>query len=191
MPEAPLIAQLDFHPIPPSERRSPGRVKSIPARLYIDQWEEHRQAFSFLQQQQQLHGEGSKTLVRSLIHYRNTVILPLEEWQEKQASSPRKRQSTPPQELLIALLAFQPVPPSHRHEPARVKNVSARLYIDKWLEHREAYEFLVAQQQLHGQGLKTIVRALIHYRDTVVAPMTKDPVDTGAPQLALDVEAEG
>lgn len=43
-----------------------------------------------------------------------------------------------------------------------------RLYVDKIQEHREAYEFLQRMQDLHGDGGKTIVRALLHYRDSVV-----------------------
>ena len=34
------IAEMDFQPVPASERHRPGRVQSVPARLYIDQWQE-------------------------------------------------------------------------------------------------------------------------------------------------------
>ena len=182
-----LIAHMDFHPVPAAERQTPGRVKSVPARLYIDKFTEHREAYAFLQQQQDLHGEGSKTMVRALLHYRDDIILPLSELRERQAASGRRNHAIP-DKCLIARLAFRPVPANARHTPGRVKHVSARLYIDKYVEHRDAYEFIASQQELHGEGLKTLVRALLHYRDTIIRPLQLDAVDTGKPQLALDVD---
>lgn len=160
-----LIAQLDFRPVSPAERQTPGRVKSIPARFYVDKWQEHGEAAEFLESQQALHGEGSKTLVRALIYYRDTVIRPLESSQKVGRRATVKAIAP---ERMLSQLAFRPVPPERRHRPGRVRHASARLYIDRWVEHRDAYEFIQAQQELHGEGLKTIVRALLHYRDAVI-----------------------
>ena len=190
---APPITQMDFRPVPPEERESPGRVMSAPARLYIDKWVEHREACRFLQQQQDLYGDGSRLLVRALIHYRDNVIIPLERWREQQAT--KRGPAVIPPELLVAQLAFRPVPPGARENPGRIKSVSARLYIDKYIEHREAYEMLQEQQALRGEGLKTLIRALLYYRDTVVYPLppgVKRPispgvVNTGKPQLEMDL----
>jgi hypothetical protein len=154
------IAELDFHPVPPSERKSPGRVKSLPARLYIDRWAEHREAWEFLRSVQRFHGEGAKTIVRALLHYERTVIEPLE------ARGGRAGGDLPP-ELVAARLEFHPLGGRGR----RIKHVSARLYIDRWAEHREAYEFIQRMQDLHGEGNKTIVRALLHYQRTVHEPL--------------------
>jgi len=192
MPEPSFFAaQMDFQPIPVAERQSPGRIKSVPARLYIDKWLEHREAYTFIQQQQDLHGDGSRTLVRALVYYRDTVIIPLAQRRERQASGKRASAVIPP-ELVIAQLAFTPVPFEQRQDPGRIKHLSARLYIDKYIEHREAYETLQAEQELHGEGLKTLVRALLHYRDGVVRstadrpPLTPlDPSRTK--QLKMDV----
>lgn len=157
----PLVrAQMEFTPVPPSKRRSPGRIKSVPARLYIDRFDEHRQAYEFLQDVQRLHGEGTKTLVRALLHWRDTVAAPLEEARAKTNGAPLKLSS----ELQRALMEFTPI---DGRRSARIKSVSARLYVDKYLEHREAYEFLQGQRRLHGDVNRTIVKAILHYRDTV------------------------
>ena len=162
MAEKYSIAQLDFRPVPSAQRQG-ARIKSVPARLYIDKFLEHRQAYEFIQEMQDLHGEGTKTVVRSLLHYRDSVIRPLE---EKQAAG---EETTQP-ELLIAQLDFRPVPQGQR-KGSRIKHVAVRLYIDKYIEHRQAYTFVQEMQDIHGEGNKTIVRALIHYRDTIIAPM--------------------
>jgi hypothetical protein len=192
MAQSPLLAaQMDFRPVPVADRESPGRIKSVPARLYIDKWVEHRQAYDFIQQQQDLHGDGSRTLVRALVYYRDTVIIPLAARRERQASGKRASTVIPP-ELLVAQLAFVPVPPEQRQDPGRIKHISARLYIDKYLEHREAYEALQAEQELHGEGLKTLVRALLHYRDNVIyrppPPSMGKVDDSNAVQLKMNVE---
>jgi hypothetical protein len=158
-----LIAQLDFRPVPVIEREQPGRVKSVPARLYIDKYIEHREAYNFIQEMQDLHGEGTKTVVRALLHYRDTIIVGLEEFDDD-----RRRL---PEALLIGQLDFRPVPPAERATQPRIKNVAVRMYIDKYIEHRWAYEFVKEQQDLHGEGNKIIVRALVHYRDTVITPL--------------------
>jgi hypothetical protein len=151
-----LRAQMDFSPVPPAKRRSPGRIKSVPARLYVSRFQEHKEAYEFLQEVQSLHGNGAKTLIRAVLYWRDTVAEPLEKIRAKQGAQV-------PEELHVALLEFQPI----RSSKDLVKHVSVRLYIDKWIEHREAYEFLQRQQRLYGQGNKTIVRALLHYRDKI------------------------
>ena len=157
------LFELDFSPVPASRRRSPGRVKSVPARLYIDRFQEHREAYRYLQQVQKLHGAGTKTLVRSLLHWRDTVVDPIEA-----SRAPDGRIQVPP-ELRPFLTDFTPL----ESRGNRIKHISARLYIDKWVEHREAYEFIQRQQRLHGEGNKTIVRAVLHYRDSL-ARVRKD-----------------
>ena len=111
------------------------------------------------------------------MHYEDTVIRPLDKWRSRQGGTRKAL----PKELVIAQKAFTAVAPRQRQTPERIKHVSARLYIDKWIEHRQAYECLQAQQEFHGEGLKTLVRALLHYRDTVVRELTKDPIDDGKP----------
>lgn len=160
MTDPTLIARLDFIPVPEKERTVPGRVKSLPARLYIDKFVEHRRAYDFLQEMQELHGEGVKTIVRSLLYYRDTVAEPLEKLGSKVDLSDEA--------FLRARLDFQPVPPRQRHTPGRVRHVSVRLYIDKFIEHRQAYEFIRDIQETSGEGNKTIVRALLHYQDQVI-----------------------
>lgn len=159
MSDPALIARLDFRPIPLDERHTPGRVKNLPARLYIDKFEEHRQAYNFLQQMQELHGEGVKTIVRSLLYYRDTVIEPMAKSDTLDLNN---------ESFLRARLDFHPVASGERHTPGRVRHVSVRLYIDKYIEHREAFEFIRDIQQQSGDGNKTIVRALLHYRDQVI-----------------------
>lgn len=39
--------------------------------------------------------------------------------------------------------------------------MSARLYIGRWAEHREAAEILNRAVQVHGEGVDTIVRGLL------------------------------
>jgi len=162
MEDALLKAQMEFTPVPPDQRHSPARVRSIQARLYIDRFVEHAEALEFLSEVQQRYGEGTKTPVRALLHYQDTVITPL----TKVRAAGRKI----PPELQIAVREFEPQP---NRRSARVKTVSARLRIDLYLEHRQAYEFLQEMQLLHGEGNKTIVRALLHYRDTVYIPLEK------------------
>lgn len=160
MDEALLKAQLDFQPVPQRQRKTPGRVKSVPVRLRIDQYEEHERAYEFLKEVNNIHGLGSKTLVRALLHYRDTVVRPIE--------SGSVRPTDP--SVLISRLDFTP---QRGRKGSRVKHASARLYIDKWIEHRQAYEFLQKQSEIHGEGAKTIVRALLHYRDTVYEKIIK------------------
>jgi hypothetical protein len=152
-----LLPELDFSPVPPAKRRSPGRVKSIPARLYIDQYREHREAYKFLQERQKLHGAGGRTLVRSLLFWRDAVADPLEEMRDASGKL------AVPKDMRPLLADFQPL----RGSGTSIKHVSVRLYIDKWIEHREAYEFIQRQQRLHGEGNKTIVRAILLYRDAL------------------------
>lgn len=152
-----VLPELDFSPVPPDKRRSPGRVKSVPSRLYIDQYREHREAYKFLQERQKLYGAGGKTLVRALLFWRDSVVDPLEK------SRDRNGKMVVPKDMRPLLADFQPV----RSGGSRIKHVSVRLYIDKWIEHREAYEFIQRQQRLHGEGNKTIVRAVLHYRDAL------------------------
>jgi hypothetical protein len=47
----------------------------------------------------------------------------------------------------------------------RIKSLSFRLYVDKWQEHKEAFEFLFQRGRIHGEGIETVVRALLLYRD--------------------------
>ena len=160
------IAERDFQPVPAADRRRPARVPNVSTRLYIDRVAEHKDVFDFVREID-LHGEGTKTIVRSLLHYRDTVI--------GSNGSPLAPE--------VALRDFRAIPRDQRPtEPVKPKGLSARLYIDKWREHREAFEFLRRMQEMHGDGGKTLVRALLHYRDTIVRP--REEAQGG--QLTLD-----
>jgi hypothetical protein len=137
--------------VPAGQRQRPARVHSISARLYIGKIAEHRDAFSFLKQMQDLHGAGIKTIVRALLHYRETVI----------------GDDVEPSDPDIAYREFRPIPADQRPAKQPIKGVSVRLYVDKYIEHREAYAFLQSMQDLHGDGARTIVKALLHYRDSI------------------------
>jgi len=76
--------------------------------------------------------------------------------------SPKK---LPPSTL--DLYDFKALPAFKRQYPKRTRHVSARLYIDKYEEHREANEFLESHKDLHGDGSRTVVRALLLYRDVL------------------------
>src|ERR1035438_3578259 len=104
MPSVPAITQLEFQPVPPSDRRTPGRIAYPSARLDIDRYTEHREAHNFLQQQMDLYNDASNTLVRAIIHYRDTVLVPLETLRERQAKS--KRRLTIPAEIAHTQIAF-------------------------------------------------------------------------------------
>lgn len=154
-----MSQEMDFTPVPPRQRVTPARTRSVPARLYVDRWREHREAYQYLQEVQKLYGAGAKTLVRALLHYKDTVAEPL----EKLAAKAGGRPSRLPDSIRAALREFQPI----KGRGQRIKHISVRLYIDRWAEHREAYEFLQRQQKLSGDGNKTIVRAILHYRDSM------------------------
>lgn len=159
MEELLLIARREFTELPKAKRHSPARIRNVQPRFYIDRYAEHEKAFNLLAQQ--VHGEGPKTLVRALLHYRDTVHRPLERLG-------RKREV--PKELQVGVLDFTP----RADTGNRVKTVGVRLYIDRYVEHREAFEFLQEiQQRLRGDGNKIIVKALIHYIDTVLTPLQR------------------
>jgi hypothetical protein len=152
-----LRFRLDFRPVPLADRQVPGRVKNIPARLYIDKFIEHKEAYNFLQEIQELHGEGTKTVVRALLYYRDAVINKLAEIEGSDSEEEEKL-------ILVSRLDFKP----NSAGEDRIKHVSVRLYIDKFIEHREAYAFISEIQTNQGEGIKTLVRALLYYRDNVV-----------------------
>lgn len=162
-----LIAKADFRPVSPRHRQEPGRIKGIPCRFYIDKFTEHREAYEFVQEMQDQYKEGAKTVVRSLVHYRDTVSEPL-------SQIDLTDRSNIPEELMFSQLDFSNIPVAQREMPGRVHNMTVRLYIDKFLEHRWAYEFIQKQQNLFGEGNKTIVRALLHYRDDIISPMKNE-----------------
>lgn len=153
------LAKRSFTELPPEQRQSPARTRNLQARFYIDRYQEHQQAFDFLANFKQTRGEGPKTLVRALLFYRQQVIEPLE------ALGPDDQI---PKELVPWLLDFTANPKSRND---RTKAVSIRLHIDKIVEHRQVYEFLQEQQRLHGDGNKTIIRALLNYQRNVFQPL--------------------
>jgi len=158
------IARREFTELPRQSRHSPARTRNLQTRFYNDRYFEHQAAFEFLANSKQTHGEGPKTLVRALLHYRDTVVIPL-------ANLPRG--TTPPESIQRAQLDFAPKPPSATD---RTKAVSIRLHIDKIIEHREVYEFLQRQQRLNGDGNKTVIKALLHYKATVADALGEDGV---------------
>ena len=145
----PLIkAQLDFEPVPPRRRRTPGRTRNLQGRLYIGKYVEHDEIFSLLKAMP--HGEGAKVVVKALLHFRDTVIEPL-----------KKAGDSPAQELVSA--ARYSFTPKADGDDA-IQHLGIRLYIDRWQEHREADEFLSEMQSIYREGNKTLIRALQHYR---------------------------
>lgn len=46
-----------------------------------------------------------------------------------------------------------------------MRPLSARLYVGKWREHRDAAAFLDERMRAHGEGVDTIVRALLLLQD--------------------------
>jgi len=160
MQDALLKAQLDFTPLPAKERKVPGRVRTVPGRFRIDEFEEHEEVFEFMSSLP--HGEAPKVLVRALLHFRDSVIEPLANGKADDA-----------QLLQLARGEMTRKPVSRSRRKLRVKNFSVRLYIDRYREHREAAEFLQRMQEAERAGNKTIIRALLHYRDTVYLPLQK------------------
>lgn len=65
--------------------------------------------------------------------------------------------------LEFATQEFTPVPRDQRQAPPRIKAISTRLYIDKYVEHRKAAEFLEEMTELHGEGTKAFVRGVLLY----------------------------
>lgn len=166
MDEALIKARQEFTPVPAKMRKSPGRIKSIPARLYINKYVEHKAAFDFLDDVVNSgHGDGIKTLVRALLYYQETVFNPLQELRNKDITA------TVPRNLLIAVTEFTLMPKGNVKD---VKNIGARLYIDKYVEHRQAYHFLQEVQKTYSEGNKVIIRALLHYKEAVYEPLQKE-----------------
>jgi len=153
------IARSEFSELPKHSRGS-ARVKNLQVRFYIDKFVEHESAFHFLADSKQTYGEGPKTLIRALLFYEEDVVQRLE--------AERAGGRQPNTELRLAMLDFTP---QRKRRTSRVKGVSARLYIDQISEHRRAYKFLQAQQSLHGDGNKTVIRALNHYKKKVIDPL--------------------
>ena len=68
----PLRARLDFSPVPQS-KRGPGRIRSVSIRFRPDRYVEHKHALAFYKSQLAFHGDGTRALVRALLHYRDTI----------------------------------------------------------------------------------------------------------------------
>lgn len=149
------LALQEFRPLTPPKGKE--AIKSVGTRLHIDKFQEHREAAEYLEELD-IYGQGTRTLILALLHYRDSVVKPLEQL------SRTVEFKDIPAELQIDRLAFTSVPEGLRSRPARIRNVSARLYVDRWMEHREANQFLQKQQKLYGNGGKTVVRALIHFK---------------------------
>lgn len=82
--EGPDIPTVEFTPVPRDDRSRPGRRRTITGELYLDRFLEHREASQFLDEVMRVgSGEGVKTIVRALLHYRDTVARPLQESQTK------------------------------------------------------------------------------------------------------------
>lgn len=73
------------------------------------------------------------------------------------------------------LRRFTLVPDDQRTN--QVRSLSARLFVGKWQEHREAAAFLDKMTRAHGQGVDTLVRSLLFYRDHLagLSPGDEDP----------------
>ena len=76
--------------------------------------------------------------------------------------------SADPRTLIpIHLRRFSALPEDQRNNT--VRPLSARLATGRWVEHREAAEFIEAHCTGHGDAIDTLVRAILHYRDHLVA----------------------
>lgn len=150
------ISRREFSEIPRQARHSPARTHNVQVRFYVDRYVEHEEAFSFLADSKQTHGEGPKTLIRALLHYRDSVVIPV-----AQGSIPEDR-------VPLYHLDFEPKKPG---DADRTKAVSIRVHIDKISEHREVYDFLQRQQKLYGDGNRTVIKALLHYKQSVIDPL--------------------
>jgi hypothetical protein len=153
------IAFREFEPLPPEQRSA--EVKFASARLYIDKYAEHREVFEMLRPIAKIHGEGTKTVVRALLFYRDAL-----------AAAPKNgpRRGPLAHVLKLSQRDFRPLPPTTGRQ--RVRGLSVRLYVGKFREHAEAYQYL-QEQDLHGDAAKTLVRALLAYRDLVLAPLSR------------------
>lgn len=161
---------MDFTPVPRDKRHAPPRIRNINARLYTHKYREHREAYAFLQEMTELHGEGTKTVVRAL----NAWADYLEEG--------TKDGERPP------LPDFTPLPQKAGQDPQKASGVNVRLRIDAYVEHRRAAEIIDEAIQIHGEGTKTIVRALLYFRDNFVRPLeTKARTRGGARQQQLSL----
>lgn len=158
MTDLQMTARREFSDLPKKARRSPARTRNLQVRFYIDRYGEHRRAYDLLADQPR--GEGPKLIIRALLHYRDTVSLPL---------AGLKRDEEVPAELRIGVLDFVPLDCSGN----RVKAVSMRLYVDRFVEHREASDFLARLQDQRRDSNKETIRALIHYEATVLAPLAR------------------
>lgn len=165
--ESAVLDTLDepsFSNVPSDRRQSPGRVKSVPLRFYTAYYKEHKQALEFISKAQKLNpGSGTRTIVRALLTYKDQIIGPA-------ATAKRNKDGSLPKEYRIAETEFEKVPKASKN---KAKQISLKLAIDKWVEHRNAYNFLQKMQQLHGEGNKTIVRSLIYYEENIFLPELK------------------
>ena len=153
-----VLDEPSFANVPSSRRQSPGRVKSVPLRFYISYYKEHKQALEFISKVQKLNpGSGTRTIVRALIAYKDQVIMPAQK-------AKRNKDGALPKEYRIAETEFEKLPSASKN---KAKQISLKLSIDKWIEHRNAYNFLQKMQQLHGEGNKTIIRSLIYYEENI------------------------
>ena len=72
-------------------------------------------------------------------------------------------------EVRTLSLAFRSIPSAERGDAHRLHYVSARLRVDRWIEHAEAHKFISSQRELYGHGRmqEIVVRALLHWRDAL------------------------
>jgi hypothetical protein len=135
-----LLAAEDtpFTLLPEHLRHVPARTPSISVRFHIDKFVEHRTAVDALKLMIATGGRGAGTraLVKALLTFKASGAA--------DAQHPE----------------FAALKASKHSEPARQPKISARLLIDKFVEHREAYEFLKERQELYRDGAQTIIRAL-------------------------------
>lgn len=72
----------------------------------------------------------------------------------------------------------------------KVRSLSARLFVGKWREHAEAAAFLDEQVTAHGEGVDTLVRALLLYRDHVRGASSAPAAAVGEEELRKLVQEE-
>lgn len=126
----------------------------MPIRLYIERYAEHRAAFEYLANlQKKFPSQGSKTIVRAILKYRDEVEEPLGRWE-------KDKRSRKPSGSSLALKKFKELGGSK----TKAKQVSLRLAIDRWAEHRAAFRFLNDYQKKSGQANDLIIRSILYYK---------------------------
>lgn len=154
------MRQLDFTPIARKDRPSQRRVLNASCRFYPERYIEHQAAYQFLAEQSANGETLVSLLVRALLAY------------DDYRNSPQFQRP----------FEFQR---SQGGDPATMRSLSVRIPRDKYWEHRRAAEILDETTELHGEGMKLIIRALLYYREQQKQVASPRVAERSPRQLAL------